>query len=618
MSQQVHLACPDPPAPAIARLVQSEGFEITGFSRSLDELIHFNLASNGLVLISDLLADFPSMVDAVRRLRVAHPRARIILLLSEDLPALTDECMKAGVYDWTVGDNLPHELPGLLRKGRSYADLAGMPETPAPAPLYAQQEAFGRATPYRILMALPAPHLEKITALVERKLATKVQVTGKPETFEALLEEAPESDGVVTSLTLPSVAGFDPGTRLRMLSAAAPKVVVQWILGPNDPEGFETQAQEKGMLVQRATPSTNGRASLSPAFLSSLSSALEQRRVVSDITRRAETTLPTDTPILHPKPVLMPTSTPAVRPAPARIAAAAQLVPVSSTLVGIVSAASGVGKSTAAVTIAMFAARLGISTLLMDLSIQPPGNAALRLGFRTEGAGLELLLQGPFHDEVFSRLRVQYRETPLWVLQPVSNKILGPLSGIREEAYRDLFRAAKMQYPLTIVDTSSVLEDPSVVNTLRACDRTIVVLDSSDDRLAQTITRLPFLLRTVSSSERLVFFVNKMARGGYSLDDIRQSILEILPKATVLSAPSEVSRHLASVQTHVPLSWKAPKGDPWAKLFLAVAGDMIPMNRRHSWTVLEPVEEVVTTEPRGSASSRGGLLDLARGLFRKS
>lgn len=105
--------------------------------------------------------------------------------------------------------------------------------------------------------------------------------------------------------------------------------------------------------------------------------------------------------------------------------------------------------------------------MCLDLSVIPPGNAALRLGFFNDEPGLELLLQGEWDEAVYDQLRLRYKDLPPYLLRPISDQVVGTLQRVRDGAYQDLFAAAKAQYPFTVVDTSPVLDDRSVFESLR-------------------------------------------------------------------------------------------------------------------------------------------------------
>lgn len=218
---QVHLACPDPPASGIARIVKEQGFEITCVSRTLEELVRADLQTVRIALVSDLLPGAMPVADAIKRLRARHPDVRVVLLLQEPDDALTQEAMKASIYDWTGGDALSQELPSLLRQARTFAEVTGQGETPMPE--QPAQADFGLAVPHPVLIGLPEAQSKAVAALIEERLSARAQVSGEAHTFEDLIRLASEgaetASGIVTSLALPSAEAFDLVTRVRLLKA---------------------------------------------------------------------------------------------------------------------------------------------------------------------------------------------------------------------------------------------------------------------------------------------------------------------------------------------------------------------------------------------------------------
>jgi MinD-like ATPase involved in chromosome partitioning or flagellar assembly len=183
----------------------------------------------------------------------------------------------------------------------------------------------------------------------------------------------------------------------------------------------------------------------------------------------------------------------------------------------VFSPATSVGKTAIAVNLVVLAGRLGIPSMLLDLSNLPPGNAALRMGFGlSDQPGLEALLQGEWDSDIFLRLKLRFGTTEAYTLRPISEQVLGTLRNARSGAFADLIEYSRAQYALTVIDTSPVLDDESVLVSLDHADKVLYVVDTTDDRLEQAVARLPWILHAMPDPDRLCLVINKVGTGGWA------------------------------------------------------------------------------------------------------
>jgi MinD-like ATPase involved in chromosome partitioning or flagellar assembly len=251
-------------------------------------------------------------------------------------------------------------------------------------------------------------------------------------------------------------------------------------------------------------------------------------------------------------------------------------------VIGVFSAATGVGKTNVALNVAILAGRLGITSLLLDLSTLPPGNAALRLGFPlSDQPGLEALLQGEWDDDFYLRLKLRYEDTQTYTLRPISERVLGTLRDARPGAFERLIEFSRAQYALTVIDTSPVLDDESVLVALDRADKALYVIDATDDRVEQSVARLSWVQHSMSDPSRLTIVINKVGPGGWAPADILDRLG--MPDAQAIVLPSEEVRHRRALMAHRPIAMDVGPQDPWAKLFVTVAGDLVSLDRRKRW-----------------------------------
>jgi len=657
MGVRVHLCCPNPPAQAIAGVIAQAGATVVDASTVTDDVVRQGLDCDILALASTTLGSV-APARLIAHVRAQAPRVRVILLMDHEDQALIDEAMKAGFYDWTVGDAVAHELPRLLAQGRTYADVVRMP-----AVQVEERAAFAGGRPFRLVVGMAESAHAAVLRTLDRRHKGEYEVVAEARTFDALVQAiTPDVDGVVTASFL--TGPFDLTTRIRLLGGVT-KGVVMMLLVPADPPEAEVLLEEHGFVgirgdrveqdgkprlvfaperfdvgfrrlaqAQAAGPGTTGMAPVTP--VAPVTSGLSAEAVrPARVPTRQTPSLPATTPMAPPVPAASPQptglwggETDAQSPPPAaavqwaqpprETAPPARLVSVPSRLIAFVSPLTGVGKTECTVNVAVLAGRLGIDTLLMDQSVLPPGNAALRLGFDTRESGLELLLMGPWDDDTFQRLRMRYMDTSLHVLRPISNKVQGTVAEVQAGAYTNLIAAARRQYPLTVVDTSPFLDDLSVQSALDAADRVVVVLDPTDDRVRQAIARVPWIVRSTPDPSRILYVINKVGvAGGWPTSDIMAALRQ--DRAKVLELPSEPARHAKAARSHRPITLSAGPRDPWSKLFLAVAGDMVPLDRRKGWhaeadvPAERPAARASGEGPTSGTAMNGGFLTWLRG-----
>lgn len=572
MTVRVHLCCPNPPADAIARVISDAGGTVVDTSMVLDDVMRPDLDYDVLALASTAPGSV-STAEALRSVRIRAPKVRVILLLDHEDRVLMDEAMKAGVYDWTVGDSLARELPELLVRPRSYAQVVGAASAP-PAP---PRIEFASGETRRIALGFGDKHMPVVERLLEASHAGEYTVVVRASTFEDLVRQVPQDvDGVLTISNLSSVAGFDLETRVRIMAGAFHRAQVGMLLLPTDSSQADGVVEHAGFLPIRGETRAEDRVSFPPTLADPLFRRMAQaaRRVESP----ALPAVPASPAKVWETPAPAP---PAPRLLARRPEVVSQVVAVASRLVVVVSPATGVGKTACSVNLATFAGRLGIPTLLVDQSVLPPGNAALRLGIDADEPGLELLLMGPWDEDTFQRLRLPYQDTQLHVLRPISDQVVGTIGEVREGAYDDLIQAAKRQYPLVIIDTSPVIDDLSVQSALKAADRVVLVMETTDDRVKQAVARVPWIVRSTPDPSRILYVINKVGAGGWPPGDVMAALN--LPETPFIALPSEPVRHAKAAKAHVPIGMSAGPRDPWARLFLEVAGDIVPPEKRRVW-----------------------------------
>jgi Mrp family chromosome partitioning ATPase len=587
---RVFLCCPDPPAASIARVIVEAGGEIVGTEAVLDGLLSQNLDCDILAL-ADITPGGLSVAEAVGRVRARDPRVRVILLLSEDNPVLTGEAMKAGVYDWTVDEALETELPVLLHRPRSYADVVGHGAPPASKPA-----EFASGSVHRIALGFNAQYSKAVEALLERGHAGEYTVGVRAETFEDLIRSVTsEFAGIVTGANQPSIGGFDLVTRARLLTSAARGAEIVMLLLPSDPEGVDEELRGMGVITVRGRPTDNRKVAYPATTFDEWFARMERA-----VHRKASVAASASVARPEPQRGIAPVYVASERDA--RFAAGEQVVSVAvpSRVVGVFSAATSVGKTSVALFLAVLAGRLGISSLLLDFSTLPPGNAALRLGIPLSSQpGLEALLQGDWDDDLYMRLKLRFADTQMYTLRPISEQVLGTLHDTRPKAFERLIEFSRGRYALTVVDTSPVLDDESVLAALDRSDKALYVVDATDDRVEQSVARLAWVLHAMPDPSRLSIVINKVGPGGWAPQDILDRLKMPDVKAFVL--PNEEVRHRRSLMSHRPIAMDVGPNDPWARMFASVAGDLVSLDRRRRW-VDRPVPRTAAKSPDAPAA----------------
>lgn len=608
--RRVLLCCPDPPAESIAGVIEQAGAEIVGTESVLDRLLVQELDCDILAL-ADITPGGLSVAQAVGQVRARNPHVRVILLLSEENPALTGEVMKAGVYDWTVDDALARELPELLRRPRSYADVVGQGVA-----VPAARAEFASGEVHRIGIGFNASYAEKVLTLLERSHAGEYEVSVRAESFEELIRSiTPDLAGVVTVSNLPSVGGFDLHTQARLLTSAARGAEVAMLLLPGDPEEMDARLAATGLLTVRGKSAGNKKVAYPATTFDEWFRRMEQAS-----RRRAPVAVSVPAGGREPEREAVSLRAVAARATPS--APGERIVSVPSRVIGVFSAATSVGKTSVALFLAVLAGRLGISALLLDFSTLPPGNAALRLGIPlSDQPGLEALLQGDWDDDLYMRLKLRYGETQTYTLRPISERVLGTLHGARPKAFERLIDFSRGQYALTVIDTSPVLDDESVLAALDRADKVLYVVDATDDRVEQSVARLSWVLHAMPDPSRLTIVINKVGPGGWAPQDILDRLGMPDMKAIVL--PSEEVRHRRALMAHRPIAMDVGPQDPWARMFATVAGDLVSLDRRRRW-VDRPAPQAGRTPPGGpsregdDAGQKEGALARVRRWFASS
>jgi len=240
MSVRVHLCCPNPPAQAIAGVIAQAGATVVDASTVTDDVVRQGLDCDILALASTTLGSV-APARLIAHVRAQAPRVRVILLMDHEDQALIDEAMKAGFYDWTVGDAVAHELPRLLAQGRTYADVVRMPAVEVE-----ERSAFAGGRPFRLVVGMAESAHAAVVRTLDRRHKGEYEVVAEARTFDALVQATtPEVDGVVTASFL--TGPFDLTTRIRLL-AGVTKGVVMMLLVPADPPEAETLLEEHGFV----------------------------------------------------------------------------------------------------------------------------------------------------------------------------------------------------------------------------------------------------------------------------------------------------------------------------------------------------------------------------------
>lgn len=448
---------------------------------------------------------------------------------------------------------------------------------------------------HRVIIALSESQCGAVQEALERKYGDRVQVETR-STFSALVENlGRDVHGIILGSSLENLSTMNPPTYLKVLQAVAEQAIICLLLTPEaarDLSEIEPFKRVISVVGQRREGESGHSVAYDASCLITLVHRMDERALVPAL---SFTETPPVQPVLadpsDPEPELLDEVPIELEPAQdlegAPTAPANTVAPATpgrlARVIAFVSPTTGVGKTAASVNVATFAGRLGISTLLIDQTVLPPGNAALRLGFTLQQPGMELLLQGPWDDDTWSRIKARYGDTSLTLLRPISDNVIGTLTQARDQAYEGILEHAKAEYSLVVIDTSPVLDDISVVTALQKADRVVIVVETTDDRVQQALAKAP-IIDALVPRDKLIYVVNKVGPGGWSPEDIVDA-LDSDHKVKWFALPNDPVRHAKAAKQYRPLAMDAGPFDPWAKLFLYLAGDLIPAARRKRWAV---------------------------------
>jgi hypothetical protein len=79
-----------------------------------------------------------------------------------------------------------------------------------------------------------------------------------------------------------------------------------------------------------------------------------------------------------------------------------------------------------------------------------------------------------------------------------------------------------------------------------------------------------------------------------------------MPDAKAIVLPNEEIRHRRSLMAHRPIGMDTGPRDPWARMFVAVAGDLVPLDRRRRWVDRPMPKEAAEEPPVGRRDAAAG------------
>ena len=566
---RVYLACQDPPRAAIWALLRKSGMSVVGAADTTDEAVREgpDLTAEAVVLHASLPGALTSE-DAILRLRAARPDVRVVVLLEEPDERLTEAVMRAGVFDFVVGDAVVTELSDRLEHPRTLADVIGprveFEEEPA-----SSAALFGPARTLSVAFCLAEQAAKVLGAHLEEHFAGRVRVSRVVSSASELLQAVTdEVDGVVIGSGMLSTAPMGEDAYLRVLASLAQAVDAQVLMlfGPDDAPGLEDKAREASFLIGRGVRREDGRSGFPPDLFDKFVSRMEKRP--APVSEKA--------PLRGRSPFGRPARVTEERAAPAPPAPSEpRVVYEPNRTIATLSMSGGTGKSTLLANLAALAALLGMKVALVDCD--PTNNSASDMFTDKVGTPLGLLRNEP--DEAVTRRAV----LDMGVSVPIGkgSVTLFRTRG-RESAPVNLslrltqriVEFVKSEYGVVFIDTHPLLILPSThYAVMQGADVVYLVSTDSRDSLLHAYDGLKVLRRDAAAKGlgepdiRLV--VNRKTAGGLEEEQIRR-VFDI-PIAAII--PDGGDTFKAAMYRRRPLSLGERANGPWHALLSDALGD---------------------------------------------
>ncbi len=245
-------------------------------------------------------------------------------------------------------------------------------------------------------------------------------------------------------------------------------------------------------------------------------------------------------------------------------------VPVSRRTCAVAGPKGGVGRTTVAVNLAVAAAALGRSVLLVDLHAGV-WSAARHLGCAGSRGGLLAALADP-SAEGSIRVAAERRHGVL-VLSRGRDDGLFP--ALDREAVTALCRVAAQAYDLVVLDTAPAPDDPGTYSALAAADQVLLTCDPGDPVSVDSAAALALLALDLGRNLGTWHLVcNRQRPGAEQPETVTGYFRDLrLPIALAATVPDESERHLRALRAGRPVALDdTGPASPWRTLALAALG----------------------------------------------
>ena len=244
-------------------------------------------------------------------------------------------------------------------------------------------------------------------------------------------------------------------------------------------------------------------------------------------------------------------------------------VPVSRRTCAVAGPKGGIGRTTVAVNLAVAAAGMGRSVLLLDLHAGV-WSAARHLGCAGSRGGLLAALADPSAEGIRTAAE---RHHGVLVLSRGRDDGLFP--ALDREAVAALCRVAAQAYDLVVLDTAPAPDDPGTYAALGAADQVLLTCDPGDPVSVESAAALALLARDLGRSLGTWHLVcNRQRPGAEKPETVTGYFRDLrLPIALAATMPDEPERHLAALRSGRPVALDDTRAtSPWRSLAMAALG----------------------------------------------
>ncbi len=244
-------------------------------------------------------------------------------------------------------------------------------------------------------------------------------------------------------------------------------------------------------------------------------------------------------------------------------------VPVSRRTCAVAGPKGGVGRTTVAVNLAVAAASLGRSVLVVDLHAGV-WSAARHLGGAGSRGGLVAALADPTAEGIQAAAE---RRHGVLVLSRGRDDGLFP--ALDREAVTALCRGAAQAYDLVVLDTAPAPDDPGTYAALGAADQVFLTCDPGDPVSVESAAALALLGRDLGRNLGAWHLVcNRQRPGAEKPETVTGHFRDLrLPIAFAATMPDESERHLAALRAGRPVAVDdTGPASPWHALAMAALG----------------------------------------------